>query len=715
VSVEIKHQNDHIQEQNGQIKHQNDHIQEQNGRIQCQNHEIHEGVRETRDLVHRTLLQIRTSEAILRRAIFEATEIDCPTCFIILPRKVDAVKSSTGVRCGVRDVLVEYVEGLDRVCSEINNVCAATSQEDANGGNLPRDDAHTTTACNNDNCNNDNCNNTHAATHEPEHSSGGDTHTSTDMDVHVPGGRYLRTLRNGFESFVAGRLFQESMWLYLVDEYTGLPVTRPGDPTYPIELKTRKFLPLMNVSIAAMYAHNGAAGIAQLFGVPVPRLPKGMVRMAENIRNSVVNSVAQFDCLSLSLSPACAVGEGSVVHGRRDDVNGGIGINGGGSSVNCAINMNRGSDGSSANKKARGASLREFREFLSEKDQKKGFAGLLRVMTSCGAVVWTCVPECHLEGVRVRDATSSCGARLRGELQCVGSASKPCYAGTGHQAEADCHLGGAHVCSSSHVNEARVKVGHVQHGLSCSDAKCGTCMQCQSCKRAACDSKGLSCNDAKCDRHEDDEYVCVNVEDAQAAGAERDGKLVTARDTPCVDGVNKHNSDSESDFTAGSRIEKRAGANGRQMDMTNDTIINDDYAATQKSIAEDMQMLLLHDEAMHASNDDVSAVNRTERHMRVHLSDDVRAVGHAVHDVRRDIQRLKLEMKLPLEFKVKKRVQRTPGIRATRKLTIEQRDGEPVLVNRTPRGSERNVLRVCDVERLTAAGALNIAFRCACV
>ncbi len=65
-----------------------------------------------------------------------------------------------------------------------------------------------------------------------------------------------------------------------------------------------------------------------------------------------------------------------------------------------------------------------------------------------------------------------------------------------------------------------------------------------------------------------------------------------------------------------------------------------------------------------------------------HLSRDISAMCSQVHHVRREIQKAWLDSGMPVEFVVKKRVQRTPGIRATRKLTLEQRDGEAWLVNR---------------------------------
>jgi hypothetical protein len=96
------------------------------------------------------------------------------------------------------------------------------------------------------------------------------------------------------------------------------------------------------------------------------------------------------------------------------------------------------------------------------------------------------------------------------------------------------------------------------------------------------------------------------------------------------------------------------------------------------------------------------------------LSDKVSTVSNHVLDVQRQYQKLRLEAGMSVEFMVKKRVQSTPT-RATRKLTLEVRDGEPVLVNSTHKGCERNVLRVMDIERLAGSGALNIKFGYDCV
>ena len=67
---------------------------------------------------------------------------------------------------------------------------------------------------------------------------------------------------------------KESMYLYLVDELTGLPVRGGGYPiviTTPSEL-VHKLLPAMQVGMRAMSLYNGVAGVAQMVGYPFPKV-----------------------------------------------------------------------------------------------------------------------------------------------------------------------------------------------------------------------------------------------------------------------------------------------------------------------------------------------------------------------------------------------------------------------------------------------------------
>ena len=76
---------------------------------------------------------------------------------------------------------------------------------------------------------------------------------------------------------VLGELMtKETMYLYLVDELTGLPVRGDGYPiviTTPSEI-VHKLLPMMQVGMRAMSLYNGVAGVARMFGAPAPSVPE---------------------------------------------------------------------------------------------------------------------------------------------------------------------------------------------------------------------------------------------------------------------------------------------------------------------------------------------------------------------------------------------------------------------------------------------------------
>jgi hypothetical protein len=76
---------------------------------------------------------------------------------------------------------------------------------------------------------------------------------------------------------VLGELMtKETMYFYLIDELTGLPVRGDG---YPIVIATpadivHKLLPVMQVGMHAMSLYNGVAGVARMVGYPVPKVPE---------------------------------------------------------------------------------------------------------------------------------------------------------------------------------------------------------------------------------------------------------------------------------------------------------------------------------------------------------------------------------------------------------------------------------------------------------
>eukprot|EP00984_Skeletonema_dohrnii_P009007 scaffold3378_cov82-Skeletonema_dohrnii-CCMP3373.AAC.1 len=167
------------------------------------------------------------------------------------------------------------------------------------------------------------------------------------------------------EEIIKENLVGNEMYLYLIDELTGEPVRAEGEG-WPIVITTpselvHKLLPLMMVGMRAMSIYNGTAGMARLFGYPLPKVPKAWLKGAQ-------------ESVEL-LKKESSVEDFSVVH---EEVKG----------------------GSEEEKSVRGASLRTFVDFLNEKDPglkdgKTGhYAGLRRIGDpDQGTALWTMLTD----------------------------------------------------------------------------------------------------------------------------------------------------------------------------------------------------------------------------------------------------------------------------------------------------------------------------------
>lgn len=176
-------------------------------------------------------------------------------------------------------------------------------------------------------------------------------------------GEAFETIKEGLEDLVAG----ETMYLYLIDELTGEPVYDPSGH-YPIEITTPsdvvpKLLPVMQVGLRAMSVFNGAAGVARMFGYPVPKVPEAW---AAGARESVA-----------LLKQESSMEQFSVVHEE----------------VVKDRDAKEITDTSKEQKSVRGASLRELQRFFEEHDAKKGYAGLRRIADEDGTAVWTALTD----------------------------------------------------------------------------------------------------------------------------------------------------------------------------------------------------------------------------------------------------------------------------------------------------------------------------------
>jgi serine/threonine protein kinase/ankyrin repeat protein len=160
-------------------------------------------------------------------------------------------------------------------------------------------------------------------------------------------------INEGIKDLIVG------MYLYLIDELTGEPVRAEGWPitiTKPSKI-VPKLLPLMQVGMRAMSIYNGTAGVARMFGYPVPKVPEAWSKGAQ-------------ESIEL-LKQESSVEDFGVVHAEVKE-------------------------GTEEEKSVRGASLREFVDFMTKNDpglstNKSGhFAGLKRIGDpEDGTALWT--------------------------------------------------------------------------------------------------------------------------------------------------------------------------------------------------------------------------------------------------------------------------------------------------------------------------------------
>ena len=124
--------------------------------------------------------------------------------------------------------------------------------------------------------------------------------------------KVLGKIKEVFGELVTG----ETMYFYLVDELTGLPVHGNG---YPIPITKAseivpKLLPVMQVGMRAMSLYNGAAGVAQMVGYPVPKVPEGWRKGAQSSVEMLkqVCDLRTLLCTGTLLKRPCDCGTGEL-------------------------------------------------------------------------------------------------------------------------------------------------------------------------------------------------------------------------------------------------------------------------------------------------------------------------------------------------------------------------------------------------------------------
>jgi len=210
---------------------------------------VKEGIVELHQQAKETLEQVKRSEETLRKAVFEATEINTPTCFVILPHKLGA-RGETETDDENAEDMHEHLLGLDTM---IAGVCCNDDEEDEGESaavqlqSLP---------------------DTTAAGKKPE------GRQKVSLSILAKAQRRAKSVDKWLSSTIYAP--DKTVYLYLVDELTGSPVlSERACSVYPIEIKSpreslQKLVPMMYLGIAAMSL---GAGVARMFGIPAPKMP----------------------------------------------------------------------------------------------------------------------------------------------------------------------------------------------------------------------------------------------------------------------------------------------------------------------------------------------------------------------------------------------------------------------------------------------------------
>jgi len=221
---------------------------------------------------------------VLRKAVFESTEILTPTCFVILPHKLgddgDAPENDESENAlAFRDLLGISHEALSLVEANTSESEAEEDEEGSHGEEEPSE-------------------------------------IKSESQKKKPRGlcakigkaqRKVASVKTDIQSWFWSKIFGKPVYLYLVDEVTGKPVRGDG-PKYPIRIESpedniRELAPLMYLAISAMSLVNNGAGVARMFGIPWPKMPKAALKkFAKSM--SKANTAQEFDCLQASIGDA---------------------------------------------------------------------------------------------------------------------------------------------------------------------------------------------------------------------------------------------------------------------------------------------------------------------------------------------------------------------------------------------------------------------------
>lgn len=221
---------------------------------------IYERTQEIKDMSDQVFLQIRKTEQVMLKGMFEATEVTVPSCFIILNQLIEPEPDANELK---EESVVDVGGKSAKRKASMENALVWMGKL-SQLGEVVSDSV------------------------------------GTAMGV-ASGSK--EAIMKAIASLIPDTKSDQKLYLYLVDEYDMKPVY---DPTgnFPIPITTPaefipKILPLLKVSLKAAAVVNGVAGLGRCLGYPVPTIPADLMDRASRIVGNLgqESSVAEYEVL----------------------------------------------------------------------------------------------------------------------------------------------------------------------------------------------------------------------------------------------------------------------------------------------------------------------------------------------------------------------------------------------------------------------------------
>ena len=218
------------------------------------------------ELNFKLLTKVEQSTSTILKGVFEATEVLTPTCFVILPYKLQKQPEENPTTGQIENVLRVAGDSIEKARDFMDKL---EDVEDA----------------------------VNLAMEDPEKAAKG-------FFSHCK----KRLTEKAEAVFDAKR--QSKLYFYLVDEYTGEPC---DGGVYPIEITTqselcKKAVPFMKLGMKAVSVFNGAAAISTMCGCPILPVPPKLMKMGNDAIKKMdqESSVAEFAVVQKCLDSAQA-------------------------------------------------------------------------------------------------------------------------------------------------------------------------------------------------------------------------------------------------------------------------------------------------------------------------------------------------------------------------------------------------------------------------